>query len=325
MLQLSDRQVRIVNAFLRNAALETPPDPPSARTEVLTHIRRRLRDELSRRNDSPLGDEDLIRVLNRIQLPEKAAHADSLLDQRLRAISMNGNGAMSLTKEQVQIVEEDHDDEPALVNFSSRPVFAISTELPAAAPPPLPFGPLASSQRVWLGVCVAIAEQFGFGVAPVRATVGAIGLLTGPVAVTMYLLAYAYFYSSKHGEGAPRVSVGRVLRPVGELAAALVSMVVVFAAAVWFVDWVYKLAIGYPPVPDKWSGFAVGANRLVFWGGIFMAPFSVLAGLPVAPPWDWSIPRALRTGLIVLGILLSLAFASYLTGALLGAVRDWPI
>jgi hypothetical protein len=328
-MKLSDRQVHIVNAFLRDAALETPSEPPSARVKVLTHLRRQLREELARRNDSLLRDDELIRLLNRIQFPERAALADAVSDRRSKsgahsaALDHGANGGNGVNGANVQ---------SALLD--------ICTDVPelSAAPPsgletshrirhtaqPFPAGPLASSQRIWLGACIALAERFDVPIERIRGGAIILGLLSGPIAVILYLVTYTVFYLGEHGKGAPRVDRIRVLRAVGTVAAGIIVMSVLFAVAVSTVNFVHRLAIGYPPDSDQWSSFAQGVNHMLFFAAVIMMPFAALRGLPVAPPWDLHLPRLIRGAFAALASLLALALASYLTGALISGIRDWP-
>jgi hypothetical protein len=128
----------------------------------------------------------------------------------------------------------------------------------------------------------------------------------------------------EHGKGAPRIDPVRVLRAVGGLIAVIIAMAVLFAFAMWAVNSVHQLAIGYQPDLDEWSTLARGVNRLLLIAAIVVLPFAALQGLPVAPPWDLHLPRLIRGAFAALASLLALAFASHLTGALISGVRDWP-
>lgn len=330
-MKLSDRQVHIVNAFLRDAALDTPSEPPSARVHVLTHLRRQLRAELARKNDSTLRDDELIRVLNRIQFPDRAAIADAEWERRSKTHvprpehkrESNGVGGENGHGTTTALLDIDRPKDSSGANIE-RIVESAGSRRDHRGSHLLPSGPLASSQRIWLGACIALADRLDVPVDRVRAAAIAIGILTGPFAVAMYLAMYTFFYMGEHGKGAPRIDPMRVVRGVAGATAAIVAMALFFSLAVLIVDFVHRLAIGYPPDLDEWSSFARGVNRMLIMAAAVVLPFAALRGLPVAPPWDLHLPRLIRGSFAALASLLALALASYLTGALISGVRDWP-
>lgn len=315
-MKLSERQVRIVNAFLRECAADTRGGPEAARTQTVTRIRRQLRDELAQRDDTALRDDELIRLLNRIQFPDRAAMADAAVQSRPPDAppATNGNSAFvpAIAPASIEVAPPP-ESKAAPAQTPSKPQRAVR----------LPSGPLASSQRVWLGECIALAEQIDQPIGRVRVAFLVAGLLTGPIAVIAYLAGYATSYLGKHGPGAPIADPRRVLRSVSEPAAILAVMALVFSGGRWAIDRVFEMVVGNLPDLGQWESLTGSVGSLLFAAAAATLPIAALAGLPVAPPWDVNLPRLVRIALACVAGILALGLASYLAGALIDAAQNW--
>lgn len=320
-MKLSDRQIRIVNAFLRDHTAGADGMAASAKTEIVTRIRRHVRDELARRTDATLQDEELIRLLNRIQFPERAALADAA------AVAVSNPAANPRESGDIATPRATDGDPEKLSLGSARgreakPRSGVAISLSGSGKAVPPSGPLASTQRIWLGVCLALADRFGSATARWRAGFIVLGALTGPFAVVLYLSLYTEMYLGRYGRGAPRIDRRRLVRSVGESASALMVFAMLATALVYVIDKIHAGVVGFPPNLDEWGEFGASYGWAIFATALVVIPFSALAGLPLLPPWDTALPKAVRTALAVVAGLLSLGFASYLAGALVSAAQN---
>ncbi len=320
-MKLSERQVRIVNAFLRECGEDANAGPETARTATVTRIRRELRDELARRDDSMLRDDELIRLLNRLQFPERAAMADAAVQAKPAGDVATDPVPLALVAASLVVVPI-----PEVRAAELQPVAPSAKPAPGAqVTARMPSGPLASSLRVWLGVCLALGEQIGQPVNRVRAAFVVAGLVTGPAALTAYLVAYAVYYVGRHGVGAPHADARAVARAAAEPIAVLSVMAMVFAGGRWGIDAVYAMTVGYTPELGTWASFTQSVWPLLIGTASATIPIAALSALPVAPPWDANLRRLVRAGLACVGGILALGLASYLAGALIDAAQNWSI
>lgn len=295
-MKLTAEQERMVHAFLLESGQAVKALSPAAQAQTLSHVRKRLRSELQQLPQERVEDDQLFQLLDRLRVtgtgwqrpPRETPKAEP-------AVVVRGEGAR---------VQRGGDAAAARQTHRKR------------------HQPLSSSRREWLGVCLSLSERFGFAPQAWRVVFVVAGLLTGPVALLIYLGLYAEQYHDAGGE-APRIDRARMGRVVGGAGAALIGMFVLTGAGLWAVDAVYERILHRPLTPGVWGNFRDNFALTFVGAAVAFLPFAVLTSLPLANGWDETLIKVLKAGYALFAFLLCLGFASYLAGALIEAARAW--
>ncbi|MBI1319230.1 MAG: hypothetical protein GC168_09835 [Candidatus Hydrogenedens sp.] len=181
----------------------------------------------------------------------------------------------------------------------------------SAAKPKRDDGP----RPVWLGVCAFWADQLGIPVAGLRALCFVAGLITGPLAVSIYIAAYGVRWWGFPKDARPIIDWVRM----GWNVATAIIIAILLARAgslfLWAVDWGYERVFDEAvPALGQW-GWIKGEAPGYYSMAVFCAvPLAVLSGLPLANGWDYSVKRLYLAILTLYGVMLSYGAASYLVG-----------
>lgn len=185
--------------------------------------------------------------------------------------------------------------------------------------------PLASSRRTWLGVCLSLARKTGIAVRWIRLGFVAAGVVTGPLALLVYLGIYADLYASDKDRGAPNVDRRQLLTAIGGSAAAVLtlyaaSLVLHFALAWGFVRLTGEaFLLGPLGWMQVWQHFLVVAALLI------CLPFSALSGLPVPHAWAGTLRKVAMALVGIYAVILCFGLASTLVAILLRLVDSVAI
>lgn len=286
----------MVHAFLRESGRAVQTLSPAAQAQTLSQVRRQLRDELRRLPEERVEDEELSDLLN-----------------RLRATTSRKESANGL-----ETVPANRDVEPGVPHGGRAPQQAEErTEVRRKSR-----HPFASSRREWLGVCLGLAEQSGLSPVALRAGFLVGGILTGPLAVLVYLGLYLAEYRRTR-EDVPPIDRARVGRLVGGTAAVLGALLGVTAAGLWAVDFAYVRVLDQALDPGVWGNFRDNFPMVSMGAALVFLPVAGVASLPLANDWDETLAKVIRAALALFALLLALGFASYLAGALITAAQTW--
>ena len=178
--------------------------------------------------------------------------------------------------------------------------------------------------RVWLGVCAGLGERLGVAVGVVRLGAVLAGLLTGPVALVLYIAAYIEMYVSSRAGETPRINPLLVAKRAAAGVAAVVAMDVGTRVVLLLMEKAYLRVMLRDVLPDlgSWDWLRPDQAFLLFCALFLCTPFLVLSALPMANQWDETCRRLGQAGLAVYALILSAGIASRLAGMLLLVVQD---
>lgn len=175
--------------------------------------------------------------------------------------------------------------------------------------------------RHWLGVCDNMAGGTGRSLGMIRMGFVVLGCLTGPVAILIYLAAYASGIQ-RHPRDYPAVDGGRVRGALFRLLGIAggmfaVSWAIEFGAARGFLEY-----FGQLPEMGVWgrmSSYGAGLLVLVL---VILSPLAALGALPLAYRWGATFSTIVNAGLAIYAVLISMGVASSMVGYALGALTQ---
>jgi phage shock protein PspC (stress-responsive transcriptional regulator) len=176
----------------------------------------------------------------------------------------------------------------------------------------------------WLGVCGGLSEPLG-GIDPfaLRALALILGILTGPLAVLIYLVLYAFMY-----HGSPEGTVPRV-EPVRLVKAAAYPFIIGVCIAVAVKGLFALLYYAYARFVDAsalqlpgWDWLTTYHGDYFFLMCIVVLPFAVLGGLPLAGAWADTLRKIAHALLSLYVLVLCLGTASLITGMIIRVAEN---
>jgi len=173
----------------------------------------------------------------------------------------------------------------------------------------------AGDAPIWLGVCVHWADQLGVPLAGLRALCVAAGVITGPLAISAYIAAYAVRWWSLPKDTRPAIAWPRVGWNV--FTAFVIAILLARAGSffLWAVDTGYERVFDETiPSLGSWGWIKGSAPGYYTLAILCAVPLAVLSGLPLANGWDYSIKRLYLALLTLYGVMLSYGAASYIVG-----------
>ena len=177
--------------------------------------------------------------------------------------------------------------------------------------------------RVWLGVCVWVAEFLDQDPRLIRLVVFLVGVITGPFALFAYLGGGFYLHATGQIRLSPKPEPIPLLGRVAGYNAIILLLHVGMAFFLRFVYAVYESFLQQlPPELTAWGWLEAWRGALLFWMLAFGIPLSLLGGLPLAHGWDHSLRRFLQAMIALYAVILCFGIASILVGLLLGSVED---
>lgn len=177
-----------------------------------------------------------------------------------------------------------------------------------------------TSERIWLGVCMGVARRLDLEPWTVRTLAVILGFLTGPVAVTVYLILAITTERDAH----PPIAPLRVIIRVGATLAAALALHLGTAYCVRLIYFVHEVHLKRPiPEMGDWAWVDLHGGQALFWALFLCLPVAALSAMPLANAWEQSLKRAVQAGLALYGIVLSFGIAATLVGLILDFVRDF--
>lgn len=182
------------------------------------------------------------------------------------------------------------------------------------------------SERVWLGVCHSVGERFGVGTLAVRAMFLIFGVLTGPLALLAYLLAYGEgVYVSNTIRPEP-VSWPRVALRMGGVFVGLIALRIGAGYALDAIRYGLERFANRPMPPlGSWGWLQYEAGGLFTLALLCALPLALLSALPVPPGWDHTLKRCAQAVVALYGIVLSFGIAGVIVGVVLDFVGEFTL
>ncbi len=176
-----------------------------------------------------------------------------------------------------------------------------------------------TQRAFWLGVCAGLARRVA--VAPWMVRVATVGLtvVTFGLALWAYVGVWVVMVLGLQPQERPPIDYARLIR--------IVAITVIVATALHWgtglllqaLEWGYTTGLQQERLPQLGeAGFIrYSLGSYYFWVLAWGLPLSVLAGLPLANGWHFSLNRLVQAGLAVYGIYLAYGVARMLVALLL--------
>lgn len=197
------------------------------------------------------------------------------------------------------------------------------TPTPTPEAPPSPLGSRARDPRpIWLGVCAHNADRIGLEPWMIRLGMGLLGLVTGPLAVLIYLVGFGEYYASLPDQERPPIVWSR-------LALRIVVPFIVLIALRWGGNRTLLLiAYGHErifkegmPSLGEWDWFRFQEGTFFFLALFSVLPLAALSGLPLANAWGHSLKRLAQAITALYAVALCFGIASVIAGLILDRVQ----
>ncbi len=358
-MKLSSEQKEMVALFLREQDEMLVDLRSDKRVQALSQIKQRIRDELLGLGVDSVTDTQVESLLRRMTISvkpkkslESALEAESAEDTGPEAEAASGVESKGKEQDSSQDVSGvDPEDESLKVGKrewkaeASASGVAVSEEVEASEAVKEPDEADAEEEQVvaepgpvveidgdedvvedfggrhWLGVCDNMSVQTGWSVGMIRFLFVALGCFTGPVAILVYLAAFASGTQRLPGDY-PTVDDGRVvvalLRLLGIAGGVFaVSWGLEFFAAIGFLEY-----FGQLPEIGMWGRMgSYGAESLLVVL-LLLSPLAALGALPLAYRWGNTFSTIVNAGLAIYLVVIGLGVASTMFGYLLGALTQ---
>lgn len=297
-MRLTQRQRRMISAFLRQVDPAQDGVPASVRAQRLADAKSRVWKELKRVGKNAPDDDDVAAALRRC--PDLA-----------------GNG------QEREVEAERHEGKagpPEPVPDKKAEVAEPLPEVKAEAPE-LRTG-LAAESRAWLGVCTALSERIRTDPFRVRLAFVLLGVVTGPLALIVYLGIYFELYASSRKRGAPPIEWTRLFTSLFATMAAAAAFYGgtrgLFALAASLFE---RFTAG--PLVLGPTGWLDAYHNILLTGVLFLSlPIAALSALPLPDQWDRTGKRVAQAVFAVYAVVLSLGIASAAVGIILHVVEE---
>lgn len=299
-MKFTEHQERMVGLFLRQSGYIVKDLSPPAQTHALVQVRRRLSQELLLFRRETVEDDDISALLDSLRLsPTGWLKTTERLEIRPAAAHP------PLAPEAPDDISPDAPPQQVGLGISA------ATES------------LASDERRWLGVCLEFSDRLALPPAYVRAGFLMASLLTGPLALIVYLGIYFEMYFADHRPATPHFDPRRLIRATGCAVAAASILYAGTTGLFLLLDAVYERLVSLPTGLGTWGRFADYHTPLFLAVLLTLVPVAVLDGLPIPARGRGAVRSFLIAGLSTYAVALCLGIASYLSGVLLGIAAGY--
>lgn len=267
-------------------------------TMPLSNTERNLVDEYMRRVDSALGS--------------------VTPSERARKLALIKNGVLRQVQEMQSAEGVANPVAKAIERMGPPERFAPPTERTDEAPSSSPQS-AADEDRVWLGVCAAVADAFNLPVFTVRAIMILLGI-TGPVALCVYLAAFFLFVYGK--PGAPQIVWTQMARLTLTTVTIAVALFALGRGILWGLDQLHGALLPMLADPEpQWRWYAYSDLTYLIRTLLVAGPLAVLAGMPLARDWEKTVYKFAQAALAVYGAVISIGFGYLIVGYILRGVQ----
>lgn len=186
--------------------------------------------------------------------------------------------------------------------------------------PPAPVDSTSGDRRVWLGVCLTLADQFGLDPRLVRGLFFALGLVTGPLSLIVYLALFGQQFAGNRRRTFPAIDVYRVaLRGGGAFIGAL-GLYFFTSLVLTVIRLGYERYMDDTLVLGEWGWLLERHTGLLLLVILTAVPLGILSGMPLNNGWDYTTKKCMQAVLALYAVVLSVGIASVITGVILFAV-----
>jgi phage shock protein PspC (stress-responsive transcriptional regulator) len=289
-MHLTQKQESLISQYLRDLSRRLDARlPEKVRERNLRQVQTRIYHDLERLNSNAISDDEVSQVLRRITsnlTEETDPVAPSPLTETRTASGSN----------------------PPLKN-------SATTSLRGHAQSPKP---------IWLGVCAYNAGRFDIEPWMVRLGLVILGLCTGPLAVFVYIAAFAEYYGNLPEKERPaivwpRLAV-RTVVPVAVLIGLRWGANKLLVLIAYGHELVFKEAM---PSLGEWDWFRFQEGTYFFFALLSVLPLSILSGLPLANAWGHSLKRLAQAITAFYAMALCFGVASVIAGLILDRVQAY--
>lgn len=185
--------------------------------------------------------------------------------------------------------------------------------------------PTLGEERVWLGVCAALARHFDADPRLIRtgaAAVGLVGFLFLPVLLVAYIGGFFALYYGGHRAPTPPIDY---VKTVKAALIVLLACIVLRAFTGYLVEGVrYGLSEFFDIIVPfgSWAWIAYRNGPFFWWSVWFLTPLGVLSALPVPPAWSGTLWKTTLAGLALYTLALAFGIASFVTGIFIHLSSD---
>ena len=181
---------------------------------------------------------------------------------------------------------------------------------------PAPVAYRDDDRRVWLGVCLTLADQFGLDVRLVRGLFVVFGLVTGPLSLIVYLAMFGQRFAADRRALPPIDGYRVILRGGGALIGAL-GLYFFTSLVITLIRLGYERYMGDALLLGEWGWLLERHTGILFLVILTAVPLGILSGMPLNNGWDYTTKKCMQAVLALYAVLLSIGIASVITGLIL--------
>ena len=180
---------------------------------------------------------------------------------------------------------------------------------------------LALDDRIWLGVWGGLAEWSGIPSSWLRTTAMVLGLITGPLALMIYLGIYFEMYVNTQGIDEDRFSVinkGKVVRMASGVLGSLLAIDIGTRILLYAINKGYEIMVPARILRlGTWGWLQPNLGFYLFCALAICTPMGILSALPLARRWDETLRRITQVSIMVYALVICFGLACALVGIIL--------
>lgn len=310
-MELTEKHKRYISRYIGEIE-EKIGDQLSAkqRERALARLHARIEDKLKSSADSEMEDAEILQVLQKMGQPEtQAAILVRVWGDTTANETMVAPGGVTMPP------PAQEDSETKKSSDATRNG-AVGSAVSAAAQ--------NAGKPVWLGVAIYYAGKYKLPAWALRALFILIGLVTGPVALMLYMVAFIVLrVRGAVKSPAPFHPTRVVLNPLftGGL------MTFFYLGGIYGIQGIRMAHEKYlersvPPL-SEWAWLEIEATHMFCGALIFLLPLALFSAMPLANRWDYSLKRFTQAGVVLYAIAVSFGLASFITGIILNFVNEF--
>jgi phage shock protein PspC (stress-responsive transcriptional regulator) len=287
-MNLTNKQEKRISDYLSAVARELGGISEEERKAALYRVRARIREELRQFKKGKPKDADVEAILKRCGSPKKQA-------QQLTKAKKRSQGTAQAP--------------------------AIAPQVPRRRIHAPADWSLAPEEGLFLGVCAGLGRQFDLEPLLIRVLV----LVTGPIGVTAYLVAYAVLYARSDKEAVPPPSAMGLVTAVASVTLVAVALFVgvqLVAKGLEILYGQYGEGSVFTLGP-QWNWLLEGQFGRFVWTVVFACPLAALAALPINEAWARTLRKLSHATVAIYAVWLTYGLACLVVGMALELSSDF--